>query len=304
MGVVPMLDALQGEFGVPGVVEFVPGRNGMPTVRLRHPSGAGAEAYLHGAHVTSWTTPAGEELLFVSRQSHFAAGRPIRGGIPVIFPQFGPGALPQHGFARISEWHVRRAGQTDAGVSVTLGLAQTPETLALWPYHFDLELQILLRENALALTARVVNHDPRPFDFAQVLHTYFRVADIEQAAVLGLQGTTYIDSLRDDARETETRAEIRFAGEVDRIYLNVPDCLRLRDEGNGRTLTLQKQGMPDVTLWNPWVDKAQRMADFGDDEYREMICVETGVAMATPLSLAPGQQWQGETIFQVENAPA
>lgn len=140
MGVVPMLDALQGEFGVPGVVEFVPGRNGMPTVRLRHPSGAGAEAYLHGAHVTSWTTPAGEELLFVSRQSHFAAGRPIRGGIPVIFPQFGPGALPQHGFARISEWHVRRAGQTDAGVSVTLGLAQTPETLALWPYHFDLEL--------------------------------------------------------------------------------------------------------------------------------------------------------------------
>lgn len=300
-----MIDALQTRYGIEGAIAFSAGNNGLARMVLTHASGASTAVYLHGAHVTSWKSPEGAELFFVSRESHFSPQHPIRGGIPVIFPQFGGGPLPQHGFARLSEWSVAGTEvRADGSVAAVLQLSSTPETLALWPHRFHLELQVLLRERTLTLTVQVLNTDPRPFDFTQVLHTYFRVADCEQAAVVGLQGTTYLDSLRDDARETEARDEIRFAGETDRIYLNVPDCLHLRDEGNGRVLAIEKQGMPDVTVWNPWIDKARRMPDFGDDEYRWMVCVETGVAMAAPTTLAPGQRWQGETTFRVERDPA
>jgi glucose-6-phosphate 1-epimerase len=29
-------------------------------------------------------------------------------------------------------------------------------------------------------------------------------------------------------------------------------------------------------VWNPWSTKAKSMADFGDDEYKQMVCVEPG----------------------------
>jgi len=175
-------------------------------------------------------------------------------------------------------------------------LADSPATLALWPYRFSLELGVLLDADALTVTCRVRNTDPREFTFNAVLHTYFRVADIGKAAVHGLAGVTYIDSLRDDAREVEKRAAIRFAEETDRIYVDAPDILRLEDEGNTRTITLEKRGMPDVVVWNPWIAKAKRMPDFGDDEYQWMVCVETG-NMARPRALAAEDEWSGETTF-------
>ncbi|HEX6371728.1 MAG TPA: hypothetical protein VF006_22595, partial [Longimicrobium sp.] len=60
----------------------------LPKLRLSHASGATAEVYLHGAHVASWVPAGGTEALFVSRAATFAPGKAIRGGVPVIFPQF------------------------------------------------------------------------------------------------------------------------------------------------------------------------------------------------------------------------
>ena len=285
------------QFAIPGAVAFAEGNHGLPKIVLTHASGAGAEVYLHGAHVASWKNPAGDELFFVSRESHFSPDKPIRGGIPVIFPQFGGGALPQHGLARISDWQpVRTAVVDDGTVAVVLGLTDSPATLAQWPYPFALELGLLLTADALTVTCRVRNTGRQDFHYNAVLHTYFRVADIRQTALYGLQGITLIDSLREDLREVETRPVIRFAEETDRIYVNAPDTLCLADEGNARTITITKRGMPDVVVWNPWTAKAQRMADFGDDEYQWMVCVETG-NMGDQQSLAAGAEWYGETTF-------
>ncbi|MBI3946071.1 MAG: D-hexose-6-phosphate mutarotase [Armatimonadetes bacterium] len=295
-----MMDDLRARCAVPGAVDFAAGINGMSKVSLTHASGSSAEVHLHGAHVTAWRNAAGEDLFFVSRQSWFEADRPIRGGIPVIFPQFGAGPLPQHGFARIREWELAGTERRDTGVvAVRFQLAEDQATLAIWPQRFRLALDVALDRASLALTYRVANTDPQPFDFQAMLHTYFAVGDIRRTALYGLEGVTYIDSLRERAREVEPRAVIRFDQETDRVYAQAPDALRIEDEDRGRTLRIEKRNMPDVTVWNPWIAKAQRMPDFGDDEWEGMLCVETGIARP-PHALAPGEEWVGETTFTIQ----
>ena len=84
------------------------GRGGLDTVELVHASGATATVYLWGATLTSYCTAQREEMIFVSPGAVFDGKQPIRGGVPVVFPQFGrpDQALPMHGFARTSTWTV------------------------------------------------------------------------------------------------------------------------------------------------------------------------------------------------------
>jgi D-hexose-6-phosphate mutarotase len=42
-------------------------------------------------------------------------------------------------------------------------------------------------------------------------------------------------------------------------------------------------------VWNPWIAKAKAMPDFCDEEYREMVCVESGNVADNRLTLAPGE---------------
>jgi len=299
-----MIEKLRERFEITQAVSVEEGRGGMPLVRLQHPSGTEAEVYLHGAHVTSWKAATGEELLFVSRESHFEEGKAIRGGIPVVFPQFGAGTLPQHGFARTSAWEIAGSSVAyDGQIVVTLRLQDTPATMAIWPHKFLAELTVALQKEGLEVSVSVRNQDVQPFCFQTALHTYFQVADITAAAVEGLKGAVFVDSLQNDAKETERRAELRFAHETDRVYVNAPDTLRIHDDENGRVLTIRKEGMPDVVVWNPWVEKSQRMADFGDREYTGMLCVETG-AIQAPVQLQPGERYKGRTTFTARLTPA
>ena len=281
-----MINDLRTDFQIPDAVTVVEGVNGLPKVVLGHRSGSSAEVYLHGGHVTSWKSASGSDLIFLSRESVFAPNKPIRGGIPVCWPQFGGrGPLPQHGFARTSEWQLMRTELLDNGiVAAELQLTQTAETLALWPHEFALGLRALLDADALTIAVQVINTGTKPFDFQLALHTYFRVADINQVAIRGLEGVTFLDALKDYSRDIETRKDIRFDQETDRIYVNAPDSLSL--DG----ITIEKRNLPDVVVWNPWIDKSRSMADFGDDEYQRMVCVETGSIETRPF-LPPGERW-------------
>jgi glucose-6-phosphate 1-epimerase len=291
------INDLNGKFGVPGAISFAEGNSGLPKAILKTQIGSQTEVYLHGAHVASWKNPTGQELFFLSKESNFAPGKPIRGGIPICFPQFGSnGPLPQHGLARISEWGVKRAAALDDGdVSLTLELSDSSESLAQWPHRFHTELSVRLGAS-LTLTMDVVNPGDAPFRFNVAFHTYFAVTDVTRATVAGLVNVMLLDSLRDGLCERETRTTISFNAETDRVYVRAPDLLRLNDDAAGRTFRIAKRGMADAVVWNPWIDKARRMPDFGDDEYRTMVCVETG-NIASPVELAPGQSWQGSTRF-------
>ncbi|MFH1476461.1 MAG: D-hexose-6-phosphate mutarotase [Verrucomicrobiota bacterium] len=288
-------EQLQQQFGIPGRVNFEEGQGGLIKAVLTHTSGAGVELYLHGAHVTSWQAAQGCEVLFVSRASHFQDGVPIRGGIPVIFPQFGDGPLPKHGLARVRTWAVARSDLgADGAVSIILRLEDDAQTRALWPHPFCLQLMVLLG-SALTLEFIVKNPGSAPFPFQTALHTYFRVADITQASLFGLQGTAFEDFLH-PGPAVETHAAVMFDRETDRIYINTPDHVVLNDPGNKRTIAIAQSGMNAIVVWNPWIEKAKRLEDFGDDEYLRMVCVETG-QMHRPVVLAPGAQWSGRTTL-------
>ena len=286
---------LQKQFGIPERVRFAEGRGGLMRVDLQHASGARSEVYLHGAHVTSWQTSREREVLFVSRASRFQDGAPIRGGIPVIFPQFGDGPLPKHGLARTRAWAVARTALgADDAVSITLRLEDDAQTRVLWPHPFCLQLTVSL---GLALTLEFIVKNPgsAPILFQTALHTSFQVADITQTNLFGLQGTAFKDFLH-PGPAVETREIVTFDRETDRIYIHAPDRVVLEDRGNKRKISIAKSGMNDMVLWNPWIEKSGRLEDFGDEEYRYMVCVETGHMRALAV-LAPGAQWSGRTTF-------
>ena len=260
----------------------------MSYLELRHSSGAQLDIYLHGAHAVSWRNAEGRQMLFMSRESVFKPGIPIRGGIPIVFPQFGDGPLPKHGFGRISEWKLLSAQSVeDDCAEARLEMSENQQTLKLWPHNFRLELVFRLKAAELGISFSVANTGKKEFEFKNGLHTYFAAADISRVSVNGLAGSDFIDFLGDKTIRKETREKIGFNRETDRIYPSAPNTVLLEDDVNRRKMVIKKRGMQDVVIWNPWIEKAKRMEDFGDDEYKTMVCVETG-NLHEIVRLSPG----------------
>lgn len=260
--------------------------NGTPCIRLSNTEGATALVALRGAHVLSWIPADGRERLFLSERAKYTEGAAIRGGVPVIFPQFGErGALVKHGFARTRPW---RFTAVDDGRAV-FELHDNEHT-AHWPHAFATRLRIGLSATQLQLTLEVDNTGDTAFAFTAALHTYLRVDSLEHAAVEGLQGCDYEDSAAGGILRREDNYEVRFDGEVDRIYNDVVAPLALLD--GGRRLHIEHDGFPDAVVWNPGEHLAARIADLAPGDHRRFVCVEAGVVLQ-PETLAPGEGWSG-----------
>jgi len=268
-----------------------PGAGGLPMLVLEALDGARAELYLHGAHVTSWRPAGGDERLFLSAASEFRDGVAIRGGVPVIFPQFaGRGPLPKHGFARTTAWSLVGVERGRDTASATLRLADSAATRARWPHAFAAELTVTVGGDRLRVALAVANAGAEPFAFAAALHSYLRVGDVRRASLAGLRGTRYEDSTADGAGRVDDEAELRVGGEVDRVYLDAPREVELRDDG--RTLRVLATGFPDLVVWNPGAERAAALADLEADGWRRMLCVEAAV-VGTPVRLGAGERWAG-----------
>jgi len=267
-------------------------QHGRSCVRLRHPRGATAEVSLHGAHVLSWKPAPGRERLYLSPNASHLPGSAIRGGIPVIFPQFaGRGPLVKHGFARLLEW--RFAGLQDAtpfGEAAVFELDDTEHTRALWPFRFAARLHVALSVDALQVGLEILNRDEAPFAFTAALHTYLRVAKLGAVELDGLESTPFEDSARKSAPMPASSAPVHFDGELDRIYAASPRALRLRDGDS--TLHVEAEGFRDTVVWNPGATLAALMGDLGAGEHLRFVCVEAGTVV-DPVTLAPGERWLG-----------
>jgi glucose-6-phosphate 1-epimerase len=276
-----------------------PAPGGLPKVVLEAPDGARAEVYLHGAHVTSWT-PAGEggERLFLSAASAFRAGEAIRGGVPVIFPQFAArGPLPRHGFARTAAWALAEVARAGHDVRATLRLADSDATRALWPHAFVAELTVSVGGRSLELALSVANRGAEPLAFTAALHTYLGVDDVRRAVLAGLGGALREGRAAAGAAPERAGPELRVAGEIDRVYLDAPGELELREEG--RVTALRSTGFPDVVVWNPGPERGAALPDLEPDGWLRMLCVEAA-AVGTPVSLGPGERWVGsQTLVAV-----
>ena len=276
------------------MITLEPGKQGLPRLVLRTPDGASADIYLHGAHLTSWRPAGGDEALFLSDASMFTAGEPIRGGVPVIFPQFsGDGPLPKHGFARTTSWEWANQDDAETAERAVLRLTDTPATRALWPHAFLIELTVTLRGDAITIGLTVENGGRAELEFAAALHTYLRVADISKTTVTGLQGTHYRSKPEAVTNVPDRAAVLEITGEIDRRYRNAPRSLRVDDAGGERAFLLESVGFQDAVVWNPWSELSASIPDMNAKDYREMLCVEAAQIEA-PVRLAPGAVWAGE----------
>ncbi|KAI9190430.1 hypothetical protein H9P43_001864 [Blastocladiella emersonii ATCC 22665] len=258
--------------------------------------------HLYGATVTSWKAQ-GQEQLFLSDKAILNGTKAIR--IPLVFPQFGTVAgssLPQHGFARCSNWKLthttEEADHLQLHFTLTPAEIATPALREAWNYAFVLEYKVELRaDGTLGTALKVTNTDDREFEFTWLLHTYLRVPDVSEIHVHGLDGKAYSDKTRALATFTQAGG-LTFSEEVDRVFAKVePVTAPLRIDFGGdhaplaaveRTVSKSTgHAFADVVVWNPWADKAKGMADFGDDEYHHMVCVEVGDVVDN-IKLAPG----------------
>jgi glucose-6-phosphate 1-epimerase len=268
------------------------GEGELPRVVLTS-AGGRAEVYLHGAHVARWVDARGHDVLYLSPRSRFDAQSAIRGGIPVIFPQFADlGPLPKHGFARTAEWSLADASADGEGARAVLRLADSPATRAVWDHAFAAELVVELTAE-LTVTLRVQNTGDRPFAFTAALHKYFSVDDVRRIAIRGLAGVGYHDKVA-DRNAVQTDDELRLTGETDRVFYGAPNVLRMGDAG--REIVVRKRGFPDAVVWNPWAEAAAKLADMGGDQWTRFVCVEAA-HVGTPVRLGLGERWEaGETI--------
>jgi glucose-6-phosphate 1-epimerase len=268
---------LQRRFGIPGRVQIDEGPGSLPRLTVSSDLAA-AELYLHGAHLTKFQPRGSRPVLFMSEESLFDPAKPIRGGVPVIFPWFGPRAgspeSPAHGFARIRPWSLESCEtQPDGAIRIVLGLTGDEPSARLWPNPFTLRMGFTIgRSLSLDLEVRGAG---APLTFEEAFHTYFVVGDVRQVTVEGLENTEYLDKVDSFRRKTQSADPIRITGETDRVYLNTRSTCVLRDPVLQRTITVEKENSASTVVWNPWINKAKAMPDFGDDEWPGMICIET-----------------------------
>ncbi len=280
---------------LPQGVQLVPGNGGFDKLVLDTPD-AKAEIYLYGAQVTSWK-PAGQaEVLFLSEKSHWAAGKAIRGGIPVCFPWFrdkkrGRPDEPKasaHGFVRTRVWQLDSVAETPLGIRVSLCTASDASTEALWPCQFRLEHHITVGRE-LTLELITVNTGAEIFHMEEAQHTYYRVGAVEHARVDGLEDAPYLDNRNGNQEEQQT-GPVALDRATDNAYQGTEGALTLRAPGLGRRIHIAKAGSQSTVVWNPWADGAAALADLSDDEWQQFLCVEAANIMDCAVHVQPGEQ--------------
>jgi glucose-6-phosphate 1-epimerase len=272
---------------------------GAPAIRLHSPQAGSATILLHGGQVVSWLDPAGQERLYLSPLSPLDGGQAVRGGVPVIFPQFsGRGPLVRHGFARTQAWrwlpHPESASEQP---TATLVLTASEETLALWPFAFRCELQVTLTPWQLDLRFTASNTGDQAWAFCAALHTYLAAGPLGAMTLQGLEKLTYEDSLLAGAVKQAPDAALPIEHAIDRIYFNTQKPLRLA--GPLGQLTLVHGGWPDTVVWNPGPEGALKISDLPDTDHDRFLCIEAAL-IGEPQRLLPGEQWSGTQILRAE----
>jgi D-hexose-6-phosphate mutarotase len=195
-------------------------------------------------------------------------------------------------------WELLDAQTRDSAMHLRFRVAPGTAPQAQWPAGVDATLEITVG-NALAIALATRNNGAQPLTLTEALHTYFEVGDVRSVAVHGLDGLSYLDKVDGLARKRQTGA-VTVSGEVDRIYLDsVTDCI-IDDPISNRRIRIAKSGSRSTVVWNPWIEKAAKMGDLGEDGYLKMICVESGNAAENIVQVAPGTEHRMTVRYTVE----
>jgi len=294
--------SLNKTYAIPGVLEFTQGEGGLP-VAVITTDRADAAVCLYGAHVLRYRPKGKDEVFWMSATSEFKEGKPIRGGIPVCFPWFGPHASdaqkPQHGFARLLMWNVAGASvQADGGVELRLAQRDSPATMALWPHAFGAELIVTVGAS-LDVRLRIMNTGGEAFTYSDALHSYFAVSAVENVTIRGLRGSAYYEGTGTDPKRQEEELLV-IGKEENRRYVDTDAACTIHDAGFPRSIRVAKTGSRVTVVWNPWEETAKKIGDMPDDGYRTMVCVEAVNAYNDVVTVPPGGHFSLGTTIGLE----
>ena len=297
------LDKLNEEFSLNSQMEFKKGPGGLVVAEIRNDS-AKCELFLHGAQLTSFKPQGQEEVIYLSPRSRFEPDVAIRGGIPISWPWFADHptdkSKPAHGFARTSDWHVRETKKlSDSETEIRLGLTNSNATLKLFEHKFYLKV-IFTIGSQLNIELRTINIGNTEFTISSAFHSYYKVHDIRDISIRGLEDTTYIDKV-DRFATKKQEGPLNIKSETDRIYLNTQSDCVIEDPGLRRSLHIKKSGSSTTVVWNPWEEKASTMKDLGTDEYKNFVCLETANADKDTVTIQPGEEHKVRVNVRVES---
>lgn len=295
------IQQLNKQFTLANQLEFIEGKGGliMAVVNTEY---ASALISTYAGQVLSFIPKGEEDLLFVSEKAHYKQGKATKGGIPVCWPWFGSDpegrGRPGHGFVRSSQWQVLATKAEDNAVVLELGIENNETIKEMWPDAFSLKIIITIGK-ALEISLVTKNVTTQDMTITQGLHTYFKVGDIAQTSVLGLENKTFLDKV-DGGQEKTQQGAVAIDQEVDRIYLGVNNQLIIEDKSLNRKIIIDSENSNSAVVWNPWIEKAQAMGDFEDSEYLKMICVETTNAASDVVTIAPDQEYCLVAKYHIE----
>jgi glucose-6-phosphate 1-epimerase len=296
------IQSLNESFAITEHISFGGGPGGWAMAEI-HNAHAVASVSLCGGQALAFQPHGQAPVLWASGHNLYQAGRPIRAGIPICWPWFGPHptdpSQPAHGFVRTASWSVLSvAALIDGATQIRLRIKDSDLEERRWPYSFDLRCVVTV---GAELRVELIMRNPgdTPYTCGGALHSYFNVSDVNAIAIYGLDGCDYLDQV--DGRQRKTQhGPVTIGAETDRVYLDTAATCTIEDPGLGRRIRVAKSGSHTTVVWNPWIEKARRLADFGDEEYHSMVCVETANAEADRVTVAPGGEHRLVAVIGVE----
>ncbi|MGB7415584.1 MAG: D-hexose-6-phosphate mutarotase [Thermosynechococcaceae cyanobacterium] len=298
-------EQLNTQYGIAGQLKVIEGNGGFPNIEINNGK-AKALISVYGGQILSYQpTNETEDLLFLSAQAYYQQGKAIKGGAPICWPWFGPDpeglGRASHGFVRNRLWTVMETHTASNGDTiVVLGVVNTPEIEDIWPQSFQATITFTVGDTlTIDLTTR--NTGEQAFSISQALHTYFKVGDINQVQVTGLEGCDYLDKVDGGQQKSQTGAVV-FSEECDRIYKKPASKLVITDPAFNRKIHIDAKGSKTAVVWNPWAEIAAGMADLGDTDYQRFLCVETANAADDIIEVLPGQAFQLQAQYAIERS--
>jgi glucose-6-phosphate 1-epimerase len=227
-----------------------------------------------------------QDLLWLSESSPLDGSKPIRGGVPLCWPWFGPAqgdfvGEPQHGYIRSVPWSLINVAESDTSVEMIMQPNLTKELSQ--SLGLDVQVRYVFADTvSIELTTTNTSTEAKPL--SQAIHTYFALDNVNDHKVLGLNQIRYLDNL-DNAAEVIQDGDVVITEHTDRVYLTAQDKVTLLN-GN-KNMDILGQGHDSIVVWNPWQENAKNMVDFDDQGYSNMICIE--MANTQGLVLQPQQ---------------
>lgn len=277
-----MIEQLNQKFAVGNSLKFVRHASGLVQGIVETPICTGS-FFLLGGHVSAYQPKSQKHpVLFMSRDAIYAVGKPIRGGVPICFPWFGPNAsdatAPAHGLVRTELWDVVESQQIGDAIVVRLK-RELPNYRLEFRIEFGASLQMQMS---------ISNTSDQTQRCELALHTYFQIGNLSKVSITGLESIAFRDKLTGKI-EPAAGSPISFTAETDRVYMGNVAEIELQDPAWDRIIRLVPENSQSTVVWNPWIEKSKRLNDFADDEYLQMCCIETANVHPDELSINPGQ---------------